>query len=268
MKINGITIIGILIILILVGLTYYKSEIGTNNNNEQKTKIDTTRILLNDRALNLYLIKRNLANIERIQNGTQDTFIKKDLVKLLKEIYQENETFTDSIQNLKNKDIFPFKAEYNHLKNKIVNIWAILLIIIISGILGGFARTKYYLVDDILKELETIQVSVKNNISYNTLENNEELNQKLHSLTNRINDLKDKDNEKVTINIVFGIIASSLSMLALTTFSSKILDFQSEIDYFIFLGYCLLGAVFAKNWIKSLYDRINNSKSTPLQNTN
>lgn len=74
-------------------------------------------------------------------------------------------------------------------------------------------------------------------------------------IENIVKEIDEKD-EKETANLIFGLIAASLSMVALRAFDSTILTFDELTDYFIFWGWCVMGAVFAKSWILSIYKNI------------
>lgn len=252
---------GILALLITIGLAFHSTYSRTGNNCGDIIYSDTSSILINDKLLLLDLKKNNQSKIQRIEDNYRDTTInKKEVIKLFNENFHANESLVDSILNLKNNNIFPFKVDYYGLKSKRLNVYAIILIVTFSGALGGFARTKYALLEDLLEKLEVVKQSVNGVLPEENAKDKNKLNSDISELKESIEKAKNEDNEKVYVNIIFGIIASSLSFLALTTFNSKVLDFKSEIDYFIFLSWCLLGAVFAKNWIKSLYNRVTNIK--------
>lgn len=196
-------------------------------------------------------------------------------------ILRKNEDAIKQFSQL-NDSAFNLRKDLYHARqlDKRPNIWLLVLIILLSGIIGGFAGTRYKDLEDNLAEAAkdfkavnalTNQIEGTSATRSTGTDNDElvkqkekiaELNAKIDTLnTNvttlneQIKALKTREGEKVTTNIVFGIIASTLSFIALRTFDSKVLDFQSYTDYFIFAGFGLLGSIFAKNWIRSIYDK-------------
>lgn len=122
------------------------------------------------------------------------------------------------------------------------NIWLLILIIIICGIIGGYAGSRYNEIESNVKKkvLESLPAGDKT------------------AMLKAFGEITTpEDPQKLLAYIIFGIIASSVSVLALRFFDSEILKFKYAIDYFIFGAFCLIGSVYAKDWILSLYNRIN-----------
>nr|WP_288934789.1 YEATS-associated helix-containing protein [uncultured Allomuricauda sp.] len=186
----------------------------------------------------------------------------------------------EAILSARTDSLYMAKKELLSIKTKDAlkpNFWLIALIILSAGILGGYARTGYqYLmsIKDDLGDFKTDLLKMENNISttLNSI-NSDDIKTKLSLDTKTLQSIKVKadDIEKkigdaiqkeanrvqtVRASVLFGIIASSISLLALNLTESKILEFESGIDYFILWGWCVLGAVYAKNWIANIYDRI------------
>lgn len=260
-------IISLVVALIVVGLlAYFKSDTPLTPDYDDVVKVDTTQILLNDKLRLLDLEGKNRAELEQLLKNCRDTTV--NTVDSIDSMVENFKTVVKGIHDLKNDELFPIKEEYYQLKSKELNIWAIIFIVLISGALGGFARTKDKLVEELFKDVEEAQELMSqigdgkgglDTKMANVLSRKmNSINDKVISFRNKAEAGEEDNSEKVIVNIIFGIIASSLSFLALITFSSKVLDFQSDIDYFIFLGWCLMGALFAKNWIKSLYNKITN----------
>ncbi|MEO1438616.1 MAG: YEATS-associated helix-containing protein [Bacteroidota bacterium] len=160
-----------------------------------------------------------------------------------------------------------------------------ILIIIAAGLLGGFARTRYkYLdeelmaaVEDLDEQTQSANKEIKERLDNVSAEDKEglvpqatavEMEADLTSMKEKLENLHDKvgkfkhnrarseEQHSMVANLTFGLIASSLSILALDFINSKVLDFERNVDYFILWGWCILGAVFAKAWIQNLYDKI------------
>jgi len=112
----------------------------------------------------------------------------------------------------------------------------IIIIIILSGLLGGFGN-------------------------YLILPNHK--NEKDKSTTN--NSETRLDTNLFTRSIVLGIIASCMVPLFLKTISSNLLEIPPDTtsdevifnpNYFVLTGFCLLAAVLSKQFIESLYDKV------------
>ena len=80
----------------------------------------------------------------------------------------------------------------------------------------------------------------------------------INSNIQRVVKSKEEKPKALYTSIIFGVIASSISILALNLTDSKILDFEKPTDYFILWGWCILGAIYAKRWIESLYGKLTN----------
>lgn len=178
----------------------------------------------------------------------------------------------------KNKEVFPFKEEFYALKNKKINLWLVIFIMILGGVIGGFARTKFHLLKGIITKADNA-LNFSSELKKNTLNSFENLSKKqtileadideekaklyeiIEALKKEIEDIKKtvakQEKKNLGVNIAFGIIASSFSFIVLTFTKPSVLEFKSPIDYLIFLSFCLLGALFAKKWIIALYEKIN-----------
>lgn len=184
--------------------------------------------------------------------------------------YRAGETFYGKEIAKKNSKIFSSDRELANAKGNQRQVWILIAIILATGALGGVVGPKFRLLDDHLeKSVADLEESVKSvnqklTDSQNTVglladpEVKNMINDTLSKSENLINAIQEKKEEKLPWwgYILFGVISATLSFIALDAFNSKILDFKSETDYFIFAGYCLLGAVFAKSWILRLYETI------------
>lgn len=302
-------IISILVfVLFLTWLVICKPNYSLSEKQAQLIDTDTTEMLLKDRRFLLDLEKKNLATLNTVI-AVNDTMINKQaLLFLIKANHQKNEKLIDSIHALKNKEIFPFKAAFYQLKEQQLNIWALLVIIISSGVLGGFVRTKYWLLTDLtaitnatanmktaLKNIETavqtnnkeienkssniqgaIQTEDKEhakNIQQIVQTNSQAVKKAVQrieqpmvsfqeSIENLKQEIKNNNTEQLIANMSISLIAATVAFFALHLFASKILDFQSDMDYFILSGCCMLAALFSKSWVEFLYDKFKQTTNT------
>lgn len=173
----------------------------------------------------------------------------------------------------KNKIVFEYERQKANTKT---NIWLIILIILTAGIIGGWARINYSLLLPLKNDLENLiarMKSIKDEIDISKTVRPEEV-----ALTNAVNQVRQKTDDfeqkvddiinelptksqRVNTSIVFGVIASSISLLALKLTDSSVLKFDGHIDYFILWAWCLLGAVYAKDSIERIYNRNFGSKT-------
>lgn len=254
-------ILGFIILIVLLTLSVYKPNVRTTENYNSLLHSDTTRILTNDRDFIQNLRDYTFLEKEKLQKS-KDTVFKKDTVlKMVEGNHKRTIQLIDSVQALKDDTIFALKKEHYQQKSKGLNVFLLIFIVLFAGILGGFARTNY----SKLEELETAVVGLRKMVEEKNVQREETHRalEKIGKIQTEMKEIKKEgagSGDNVLINIIFGVIASSLSFIALTIFNSKLLDFQADIDYFIFWGWCVLGAIFAKNWIKTLYNQVSRKK--------
>jgi len=272
----GKLILTIVLLGSLLFLSMFRPELKFKQSVDQLVHLDTANVILEDQQM-LFILKKELnSNLDTLKKYKDSTLANKKVYSWLEKSLGDKLIVVDSISKLKNQKIFPFKENFFKLKNKQINSWIIILIILISGIVGGFARSNYNLLEDVkegLKVLRDKSKEMQKSPDFKRDDSNPQLETKLSKLitfldeedTRKILNIENNyasDGKKVLVNIFFGIIAASCSLLALTAFSSKVLDFQSDIDYFIFLGWCMVGAVFAKKWLLALYSRLTTSTNS------
>jgi hypothetical protein len=154
--------------------------------------------------------------------------------------------------------------------------WALIIgIILVCGVLGGLAAPRYSLIKDLLKETTNAAgaLNAKSNelsgmaimaldggdnqvtLNIEELKNaNQELQAKLEQLKK---ELEKTPPEATSLDyIVYGILGAGMVPVALLASNSKVLDFKADIDYLLFAGFCLVGALFSKSWIKGLVDNL------------
>ena len=73
------------------------------------------------------------------------------ILSKIKEVYDSKYNEVKNTLAEKNGSIFPLSRKYKMETNRRINVWMIVFIILFSGVLGGFARTKYSLLEDLLK---------------------------------------------------------------------------------------------------------------------
>ena len=139
----------------------------------------------------------------------------------------------------------------------------IICLIILAGILGSIVRIFSDKLIDITKIEKNITAALaKTDVSSLKLNDGKSVsveNLKLAIMDEVKKNVSVDENKPLTyvVNFVYGILASSLSFLALKLFDSKILEFNSTNDYFIFWAFCILGTLFAKERIRSLFEKTN-----------
>jgi hypothetical protein len=77
----------------------------------------------------------------------------------------------------------------------------------------------------------------------------------IQNVENKMEVLLDKIEEeknKSVSRILFGVISSFFAVLILKAGDSKVLEFNTYLDYFVFACYCLLCALFSKKIIETL----------------
>jgi len=272
---------GILIIVLAV-LSFTDRKIF-NNEDDVKTLIDARKVIINDADdklidnLNKTFIDKIRTNDEKLakslnslglEDGKDKEFMTVIDVKN-KDLEESNSKNLEALKDSKNKVVF----EYEKTKLKsIPNIWLIILIILSAGLIGGWARTNYANLPDlkdnieelvnkmkaILKEIGESKVPVQNEGMGNKASVNiAAVEQNTDELAKRIKDVIDKvpdDNKRLNTSLVFGVIASSIAILALRLTESQVLDFDNTIDYFVLWAWCLLGAVYAKDSLERVYN--------------
>ncbi|MCI3937873.1 hypothetical protein MQX03_11730 [Chryseobacterium aahli] len=195
--------------------------------------------------------KDSLSQILLKQNATIATQINNQLDENLK----TNQNEYRKLQGDKNKDLFKYiMLVFQNEKSVLV-----LIIIIVCGLLGGLSSNFYKYLKDTIPLIESVNLKINllsQNISRaNVQDDCFELNEKIQKLTAEINSLQiiiNEENKTFTASILFGILASFLSILILNATNSDVLKFETFIDYFIFACYCLLSSLFAKRIIESL----------------
>ena len=262
---------GLILILIIVGVMIMSVKTPQQQNNYviNQAIVNDSIAMVNNFEKYKFNLDTGLNNLKNLLYNQKilDTLIKKNRA----------DTFVYTLFATKNKNA---ETEYNELNNSAFkikkelrlqkqsvrqpNIWLLILIILLSGVIGGFASTKYNLLEDhfvdnakdqVAKVIESTNTFLMRNVDTSMSEEIEKYKKDIDILNKTLSDMQQQEGDKIKANIVFGIIASTLSFLALNTFGSKILDFQNDTDYFIFGGFGLIGAVFAKNWIKSIYEK-------------
>ena len=224
----------------------------------------------NEKKLFKDLIKTNDGFGEKLEKHNKDLFnkVNNEIATVLKErrntIYAEYKV-TEDLQNELNKH--KQKPDYQ----------LIILIIVTAGIIGGIAKTTWSFLPEVAAELKKIEKKleecksklppVSNDGDQNTREAinvltrnidftiNSTLNNIEKVIDNAVQDTKAKFSTYFA-SIIFGIIASSLAVLALNIIDSKILEFSKTTDYLVLWGWCILGAIYAKKWIEHLYGKL------------
>lgn len=198
-----------------------------------------------------------ISNLLKTQN-TKILELKKDstnanLKTLLEENFKVNYDEYKALQNKKNEDILKYmKVVFGNNTPLLVCV-----IIIVCGILGGYASNFYTYLKDILETTEKL-VDKAETITEATNDSNQ-IGEELKKVNAQLEDLKkDINNENKTIiaSILFGIIASFFSILILKAGDSNILKFETYMDYFVFTCYCLLSALFTKKIIEAIINTV------------
>lgn len=262
---------GLILIVIIVAVMIMSIRTPQQQNNyviNQAIVNDSIAMVNNFEKykLNLDTGLNNLKNLLYNQK-ILDTLIKKNRAdSFVYTLFATKNKNAETEYNELNNNTFKIKKELRLQKQFVrqPNIWLLILIILLSGVIGGFASTKYNLLEDhfvdnakdqVAKVIASTNTFLMRNVDTSMSEEIEKYKKDIDILNKTLSDMQQQEGDKIKANIVFGIIASTLSFLALNTFGSKILDFQNDTDYFIFGGFGLIGAVFAKNWIKSIYEK-------------
>jgi hypothetical protein len=279
-KYQVLNILGVLLILILgIGsFNHYTNNNGSLDNDEKINLVKKNIELEDDKKIKELSEKfeevlkneKISKELDNVKSDTTKEELRKALNKNNVKLKQLYESDLDSIQSKKNKKLIEF--EENNLKKDRINYWLIALIILTAGILGGWARINYGLLAPIKNNIEEmtkkmIDIYEKHNNIGQTVQNKDfeadfkeftvkvdketnEIKEKINSLLKGLPSKKDR----VYTSIVFGVIASTISLLALKLTESNILEFNNNIDYFLLWAWCVLGAVFAKDSIENFYN--------------
>jgi len=220
--------------------------------------------------------KKDDKNEEDKEDSTTQDDTKAKIETLKKAIGDKNKTLTElngtqlkEIADSKNVDLFKYEKE----KYKVSpNIWLIIFIIVTAGIIGGWARMNYSILPPLknsMAELEKKMMAVlakmksinterddagQTQLMADTVNNTET---ELKAITKEMKDILEQVPDPSTryyTSIVFGVIASSISLLALKFADSQVLKFEATIDYFVLWAWCLLGAVYAKDTLERVYN--------------
>ncbi len=206
--------------------------------------------------------------------------------KKSKNLSVENDTlFKKAIKRLQANSATLQKLEMEEEKPK---TWTLMFLIVLSGFLGGIARTRakdlsddpefqvkkadeaaadlMAQMDDGQQVSETLtKTEIKNRVA--------EIRAKLASAKNALADdvntpkAPKDENRARDANLIYGTIAALVAFLVLGLSDSNILEFNHSIDYFTFTAWCVLGAVFAKNWIRTAYERGKENTEKPKNAT-
>lgn len=156
------------------------------------------------------------------------------------------------------------------------NFFLIFLIILLTGVFGGYARTRYDLLEAIIITEQSSQEKLKEIMKKaDNLSNDMKTKSKAMASSSTATDLAretadmesiqadlsqlqdapspEMEREKLITSILYGVIASFLALLALNLADGGLLQFKEMMDYFIFAAWCLFFALFAKNQIEYLY---------------
>lgn len=179
-----------------------------------------------------------------------------DINLLLEENLKINNKKYKDIQEAKNKEIF----KQLKIKSKDNTPFWICIIIVICGILGGYASKFYAYLEDIIPKSENVRESISK-INFQIAEGDDpnQMKDELKKLNEQIEELKRKLSEESKTHIasiLFGVIASFFSILILKAGESNVLKFESYMDYFVFSCYCLLSALFAKRIIEVIINTV------------
>lgn len=249
----GIFIVVIILIILSFNISFKEGKAVTTFDG-YKIDDETTfaRLKENINSKDNEEIEKKSDSFYKYLNTLDDISEKKDIIST-KYIEDFNEV-------LKRKNAKLFKYQEQDIKSIKTNYWLIALIVILAGIIGGWVRTKY----DLVKKIERTKEEVADKIESLTKDNNFE---RLNSLDN---DEKDKlvaetkknwenlnntftKSEVTNTNLLFGIIASSVSILVLKVTDSNVLEFNEVLDYFILWSWCVLGAIYAKSTLEKVY---------------
>ncbi len=251
-------------------------------NDIDKKKIDSLSAIFSDK---IEIEDKEVKNsVNAIKSAVNSLQLKENAPRLKEDTFNALMTAVDTknkalakksdenlevIKEFKNKTVY--KYEESKQKDS-PNIWLIILIILTAGIIGGWARVNYALLLPIKNDLQSLisrMISVRDEID--GLQNNQQpgqaqiRNQAVNLVSQKTDDLKLKiesiindlptKKQRVNTSMTFGVIASSIAILALKLTDSKVLEFNDTIDYFILWAWCLLGAVYAKDSIERIYNK-------------
>lgn len=240
----------LILICVLGGVTLY--FIGEPNDNTlYKNKV----------------LKDDSAQVEKIKTTLQNQ--NNDILKLIavtdqpkvKPVLEQNLKVNinkfKEIQKEKNTLIFPENQSSHDAPLKLC------IIIIVCGILGGLASGYYRYLEDMLQAnnevkqeaLEMKQLCEKFENQGITASEVKPMTEAIQNVENKMEVLLDKIEEeknKSVSRILFGVISSFFAVLILKAGDSKVLEFNTYLDYFVFACYCLLCALFSKKIIETL----------------
>lgn len=180
---------------------------------------------------------------------------------------------TDMNEIIAEKNQIVYKHKEEEIKYQRVNYWLVALIILSAGLIGGWARINYGLLLPLtnnLEELITKMRDIKKEIDESksaTLDTrtNEvfaraagQVGRKAEDFEERVNSILEDmptREQRIATSMIFGVIASSITLLALKTADSDVFKFEDNMDYFILWAWCLLGAIYAKDSIERIYKK-------------
>ncbi|MDC8004304.1 hypothetical protein POV27_09595 [Aureisphaera galaxeae] len=193
--------------------------------------------------------ERHTKTIKTIQDDKTSTIL---------EAYKQTD---DKIEDIEERD-----EELTKLKAPDYQL--IIFIIILAGVIGGIARTNWPKLKIIKEEVEEVKETLTAVNSGITIANADALKTEMDDTIKKMNQAildieatiasNTEKSKTLGASILFGIIASSISILALTLTESKVLEFEKATDYFVLWAWCVLGAIFSKKWIEILYGRLEN----------
>ena len=171
-------------------------------------------------------------------------------VSKFKEIQKEKNTLIE-------KEKLPEKQSSHNAPLKLC------IIIIVCGILGGLASGYYRYLEDILQAnnevkkeaLEMKELCEKFESTAFTASEVKPMTEAIENVESKMEILIDKieqEKNKSVSRILFGVISSFFAVLILKAGDSKVLEFNTYMDYFVFACYCLLCALFSKKIIETL----------------
>lgn len=237
-------IVFLLFVFIAMGVYLYFD--GKGNDDSEKIlvqdSLDLTKINNLLKAQNVEIVKKRYDSVE----------VSSLLANNLKINYKKYK----DIQEAKNKEIFKnFK-----IKSKNNTPFWISIIIVICGILGGYASKFYSYLEDIIPKSENVRESISK-VNFQIAEGDDpnQMKEELEKLNKRIEELSEmlsKESKSLIASVLFGVIASFFSILILKAGESNVLKFENYMDYFVFSCYCLLSALFAKRIIEAIINTV------------
>lgn len=254
-KYNWGALLLILVFVLGVAILYFNGDFDMESKN---ISVEKNKILEND-SIQL----KEIANVLQMQNDKILNIIADDSVKIkttpaLEENLKINKDKFSEVQKVKNKIIFE-----RMIKPKENIPLKLCVIIIACGILGGLASGYYKYLEDILKinndvkkeALEMKQLCEQSENSGFTTADVKPMTEAIEKVENIIGVLVetiDQEKNRYISRILFGVISSFFAVLILKAGDSKILEFATYMDYFVFACYCLLCALFSKKIIETL----------------